>query len=138
MYNAKYIIPGILVFLALAFLPVAYNKGKTFEVKLELPRDAKECIEDVQVMRDKHMQILNDWRNTAVRDGERIYTNAKGKKFVKSLTNTCMSCHTDKTKFCDRCHTTVGVNPYCWDCHNLTPNQKTPIPPAAAGETGGH
>ena len=36
------------------------------------------------------MQILDDWRNTAVRDGERIYTNAKGQKFVKSLTNTCM------------------------------------------------
>ena len=50
MYNAKYIIPGILVFLALAFLPVAYNKGKTFEVKPELPRDYKECIEDTQVM----------------------------------------------------------------------------------------
>ena len=31
--------------------------------------------------------------------------------------NTCMSCHTDKAKFCDRCHDTVGVAPYCWDCH---------------------
>ena len=85
-------------------------------------------------MRDTHMQILNEWRNAAVRDGERIYVNSKGKKYVKSLTNTCMGCHTDKEKFCDRCHNTVGVAPYCWDCHNLSPNQKTPIPPAPTGD----
>ena len=139
MYNAKYIIPGIIFFLALIFAPVAYNLGKgAFEVKPELPKDQKDCIEDAQTMRDKHMQILNEWRNEAVRDGERIYVNSKGKKYVKSLTNTCMSCHTDKAKFCDRCHETVGVAPYCWDCHNLTPNQKSPIPLAQNGEAGGH
>ena len=67
------------------------------------------------------------------------YVNAKGEKYVKSLTNTCMRCHTDKEKFCDRCHTAMGMaSPYCFDCHNLKPDQKTPIPPAAAGETGGH
>lgn len=137
MYNAKYIIAGIGLFLVLVFLPTLVNMGKTFEVKPELPKDQKECIEDAQTMRDKHMQILNEWRNEAVRDGNRIYTNAKGKQYVKSLTNTCMGCHTDKEKFCDRCHLTVGVAPYCWDCHNLTPNQKTPIPPAPSGETGG-
>ncbi|UJX41808.1 sulfate reduction electron transfer complex DsrMKJOP subunit DsrJ [Desulfovibrio sp. JY] len=138
MYNAKYIIPGILFFLALIFVPVGYNMGKSFDVKPELPKDQKDCIEDVQVMRDKHMQILNDWRNSAVRDGERIYVNSKGKKYVKSLTNTCLGCHKDKAKFCDRCHDTVGVNPYCFDCHNITPNQKSPIPPAQTGEEGGH
>jgi len=138
MYNAKYIIPGILFFLALIFVPVGYNMGKSFDVKPELPKDQKDCIEDVQVMRDKHMQILNDWRNSAVRDGENIYVNSKGKKYVKSLTNTCLGCHKDKAKFCDRCHDTVGVNPYCFDCHNITPNQKSPIPPAQTGEEGGH
>ncbi|MGE4537203.1 MAG: sulfate reduction electron transfer complex DsrMKJOP subunit DsrJ [Desulfovibrio sp.] len=138
MYNAKYIIPGILFFLALIFVPVGYNMGKSFDVQPELPKDQKDCIEDAQVMRDKHMQILNDWRNTAVRDGERIYVNSKGKKFVKSLTNTCLGCHKDKAKFCDRCHDTVGVNPYCFDCHNITPNQKSPIPPAQTGAEGGH
>ena len=59
MYNAKYIIPGIIVFLALIFFPVFYNKGKLFEVKVELPRDQKECIEDVTTMReDSHPRIL--------------------------------------------------------------------------------
>ena len=138
MYNAKYIIPGILFFLALILTPVFYNLGKAYEVKPELPRDQKECIEDARTMRDKHMQILNDWRNEAVREGKRIYVNAKGQQYVKSLTNTCMSCHAEKDKFCDRCHNTVGVAPYCWDCHNLSPNQKTPIPLAANGDTGGH
>jgi len=28
-----------------------------------------------------------------------------------------MKCHTDKAKFCDRCHNYVGVTPNCWDCH---------------------
>ncbi|MHC1791408.1 sulfate reduction electron transfer complex DsrMKJOP subunit DsrJ [Solidesulfovibrio sp.] len=138
MYNAKYIIPGILFFLALAFVPVVYNMGRDFEVKPELPKDQKECILDVKEMREKHMQLLNEWRNEAVRDGSRIFINAKGQKFAKSLTNTCMTCHEDKAKFCDRCHDTVGVAPYCWDCHNLSPNQKTPTPPAAPAATGGH
>jgi len=134
MFNAKYIIPGLCLFLVLMFLPTFVGRGRPYEVKLELPKDQKACIEDTQVMRDKHMQILNEWRTEAVRDGNRIYTNAKGQKFVKSLTNTCMGCHTNKAAFCDRCHNTVGVNPYCWDCHNLTPTQKTPIPPAPDGE----
>ena len=29
----------------------------------------------------------------------------------------CLGCHEDKTKFCDKCHTYASVNPYCWDCH---------------------
>ena len=111
MYNAKYIIPGIIFFLALAFVPVVYNMGHKFEVTPELPKDQKDCVLPTQEMREKH---------------------------VKSLTNTCMSCHTDKAKFCDRCHDTVGVAPYCWDCHNLTPDQKSPIPPVAQAATGGH
>ena len=138
MYNAKYIIPGIIFFLALAFVPVVYNMGHKFEVTPELPKDQKDCVLPTQEMRDKHMQLLNEWRNEAVRDGNRIFVNAKGQKFAKSLTNTCMSCHPDKAKFCDRCHDTVGVAPYCWDCHNLTPDQKSPIPPVAQAAKGGH
>ena len=29
----------------------------------------------------------------------------------------CMSCHANKDKFCDRCHDYLAVKPYCWDCH---------------------
>lgn len=138
MYQAKYIIPGLIAFAALVIFPFAYNAGSSqFEVKLELPKNASECIEAKEVMRARHMQILNEWRDKVVRDGVHVYENSKGQKFDISLTNTCMECHTDKAKFCDRCHTPVGVSPYCWDCHNLSPKQAGPIPPVSQ-EAGGH
>jgi hypothetical protein len=141
MYNAKYLIPAMIVFIALMLFPFFYGVGKpTYEVKVELPKDQKECIESKEVMRERHMQILDEWRNAVVRDNVRIYTNAKGVKYSMSLTDTCMTCHAEKDKFCDRCHNDVGVSPYCWDCHNISPEQKTPIPPAveAPAEGGGH
>ena len=36
---------------------------------------------------------------------------------MKSLTNTCIRCHSNKDKFCDECHHFAGVQPYCWACH---------------------
>jgi hypothetical protein len=138
MYQAKYIIPGLIVFAALVLFPFVFNAGSTpFEVKLELPKNASECIEAKEVMRARHMQILDEWRDKVVRDGVHVYENSKGQKFDISLTNTCMECHTDKAKFCDRCHDPVGVSPYCWDCHNLSPKQAGPIPPVSQ-EAGGH
>lgn len=140
MYNAKYIIPGLIVFVALVLFPFFYNKSGPFEVKVELPPDMKECIEPVEVMRARHMQILDEWRDLVVRQNKRVYTNSKGKQFDMSLTNGCIECHAEKEKFCDRCHTPVGVNPYCWDCHNISPKQKTAIPPSAAStaQASGH
>lgn len=141
MYNAKYIVPAMIVFIALMLFPFFYGAGThKYEVQVELPKDQKECIESKEVMRERHMQILDEWRNAVVRDDIRIYVNAKGKKFSMSLTDTCMTCHTEKDKFCDRCHNDVGVNPYCWDCHNISTTQKTAIPPAAEApaEGGGH
>jgi len=35
----------------------------------------------------------------------------------KSLTGTCLSCHSSKEAFCNRCHEYVGADPYCWECH---------------------
>ncbi len=36
-----------------------------------------------------------------------------------SLTLTCLECHSNKDKFCDRCHDYLRVSPGCWDCHNV-------------------
>ena len=36
---------------------------------------------------------------------------------TKSLTLECLSCHSNKDKFCDECHEYLKVKPYCWDCH---------------------
>jgi len=123
MYHAKYIIPALIVFLAVVTFPF-WAKGKAgYRVDLKLPANQTECIESTEFMRTSHMQLLDQWRDKVVRDGERVYTNAKGVKYSMSLTNTCLSCHSEKDKFCDKCHNSVGVNPYCFNCHRTTPKE---------------
>jgi len=74
----------------------------------------KKCVESKEFMRAEHMKLLNDWRDSAVRDGARVYVNSEGKAYTISLQNTCMHCHSNKKKFCDECHTYMAVSPYCW------------------------
>ncbi|HCX02472.1 MAG TPA: cytochrome C, partial [Syntrophaceae bacterium] len=40
-----------------------------------------------------------------------------GRTFEKSLTGTCLQCHSNKEQFCDRCHNYVGAKPSCFNCH---------------------
>jgi hypothetical protein len=114
------IIIGLGLFIGLLCLPFVIGKGLTHEYKqpeLKLPANEKQCIESKEFMRREHMQLLNDWRDWALRDGKRIYTNHAGKEFTISLQNTCMECHKSRADFCDKCHADADVSPYCWDCH---------------------
>ena len=120
MYDAGKIITGLVIFIGLVTLPVWSGIGgssaaPTPVIKAELKGTS--CVEDTDFMRSRHMQLLNDWRNEVVREGKRTYTNKAGKKFEKSLSNTCMDCHSNKTEFCDSCHNYASVDPFCWDCH---------------------
>lgn len=125
-YGGK-IIAGLIIFLGLVTFPFWYHMGsaayKTPELKLPPKTVATECVESKEHMRAEHMQILDDWRDSVVRDGNRIYINAKGAGFDMSLQNTCMKCHDTKKDFCDKCHTAAAVSPYCWDCH-IAPKEK--------------
>lgn len=126
MYNAKFIIPGLIIFLALVLFPFVKGMGQP-EMKVELEKvknGSKECVLKTTEMRDSHMVLLNEWRDMALRDGKRVWTSPDGKKYDISLTNTCLQCHENKDKFCDKCHNEVGVNPYCFTCHNLSPVKK--------------
>ena len=76
-----------------------------------------QCVESAEYMRDSHMVLLDEWRDAVVREGHRTYVSSTGERHEMSLTKTCLGCHTDKSKFCDRCHDFVGEAPYCWDCH---------------------
>jgi formate-dependent nitrite reductase cytochrome c552 subunit len=88
---------------------------------LNIVSDSKECVEPTPYMRSRHMNLLDDWRQEAVRDGDRIYVGLGGVKYEKNLSGTCiLSCHSNREVFCDRCHEYVGVRPYCWDCHAPT------------------
>jgi hypothetical protein len=118
MYNAGKIILGLLLFVGLVTFPFWYNAGRAaVPPELVLPEKEKECVEPAQFMRAKHMELIDQWRNEVVRKGNRIYVGFNGKKYDMSLQNTCMGCHKEKEKFCDRCHNYVAVTPNCWSCH---------------------
>ncbi|MDI6756016.1 MAG: sulfate reduction electron transfer complex DsrMKJOP subunit DsrJ [Thermodesulfobacteriota bacterium] len=124
MHDTPKIIAGVLIFLSLATFPFWYGKGKTASPPL-LPIDTpeiqqltvKKCIEPASYMAVSHMELLNSWRDAVVRDGHHLYVNREGKKFSISLSQTCLSCHSNKDKFCDACHNYSGVKPNCWSCH---------------------
>jgi hypothetical protein len=128
MYNANKIIPGLIIFLGFATLPLWYNHGKAApapQPKIDTPviekMAKKQCVLPKAEMRGGHMQLLNDWRTEVVRNGQRIYVAADGMKYNMSLQNECMRCHSNKSQFCDQCHTYAGLyketEPYCWTCH---------------------
>jgi hypothetical protein len=120
MYDAKYIIPGLIVFVALMTFPIWKNMGNAGPVpKPEKPKEVTKCIEPAQYMRTSHMKILDDWRDQALREANRTPIEVNGIKYDRSLMNGCMKCHKEKKKFCDECHTYTSVKPYCWDCHFL-------------------
>lgn len=126
MQDGGKIITGIVIFVGLMTFPFWYNVGSAAyeRPELELPKDAKQCVEETEWMRAEHMSLLNEWRDIAVREGKRDYVGLGGKTYDMSLQNTCMECHKTKEKFCDRCHTTASVSPYCWDCH-IAPKEES-------------
>jgi hypothetical protein len=86
--------------------------------QLARPTAATACVAPTEFMRASHMVLLKDWQDAAVRTGTRTFTTADGRVFPMSLTGTCLrACHTDKSKFCDRCHDYAHVAPTCWNCH---------------------
>jgi hypothetical protein len=126
-YDGGKILIGLVIFVVLVTFPFWFNHGKAApapEPKLtEKAKAEKACIQPKNTMKSAHMQILNDWRNNVVRNADRIYETAEGKRFEMSLSNTCLDCHSNKTDFCDRCHDYAAVTPYCWDCHIDKPKE---------------
>ena len=129
MYDAKKIILGIMIFLTLITFPVWYNvaTGKAAYVpEPKITTTAKACVAPTEYMRLAHMQLLKRWRDEAVRENRREYTASDGTVYRKSLSNTCLDCHRNKTEFCDRCHDYAAVGqPDCWNCH-LAPEEVRP------------
>jgi len=119
MNDRAKIIAGFAVFVLLAAFPVWRTLAvatKTAPPKLELPEDAKRCIEDTQYMNAYHMDLLNRWRDAVVRNGEK-FTTVSGEKVEMSLEKTCLKCHSNAEAFCTRCHDYANVQPTCWACH---------------------
>ncbi len=124
LYNKGMIIAGIVVFLAVATFPLWYGRGQPVsppDLKLDTPAIAelkeKLCVEPAPFMRANHMKLLITWRDSVVREGNRVHRAADGKVHEISLTGGCLRCHSNKKEFCDRCHDYQGVSPKCWSCH---------------------
>ena len=115
------IIGGLVVFVVLVTFPLWHTLaagGEATQPELEYPVGESQCIEDTEFMRANHMDILNQWRNSVIRDGETAeYTASSGQQFTMSLTGTCMDCHDNRATFCTACHDYSNVTPKCWDCH---------------------
>jgi len=133
MYDGWKIIIGLIIFVGIATFPFLYDVGKASipppDPKIDTPEiqkmAVKKCVESKSFMKAEHMVMINDWRDAVVREGNRLYTSTGGQQYAMSLQNTCMKCHSNKTKFCDECHNYVGVKPYCWDCHIAPKEEKT-------------
>ena len=118
------ILAGIVVFLIATTLPFWYGRGKAVsppDLRLDTPviqqLQDKRCVEATPFMRSNHMKLLNTWRDSVVREGNRSYRATDGKVYHASLTGTCLECHSNKGQFCDRCHDYAGSKPACWNCH---------------------
>jgi hypothetical protein len=120
MYDAGKIIPGLLVFVGIVTIPMWYNAiagGEAAPPEIEKPEGYENCVAETEFMRRAHMDLVADWRDASVRDGDRVWVAHDGQRYLKSLTGTCLGCHTDKSASCDRCHEHLAVQPVCWDCH---------------------
>ncbi len=122
MYNKGTIIAGLALFVLFVTFPIWFNGLDAGPLpKPELPPGGeKQCVAPAAEMRDKHMQLLNEWRDDVLRTSDRVSVTVDGKEYRKGLQMACMQCHSNKEKFCDSCHEYAAVTPTCWDCH-LTP-----------------
>jgi len=120
MSDRTKVLIALVVVLVLAAFPTWQALGAAGDAgrpELDLPENETECVEDTEYMTARHMELLNQWRNSVVREGETEYTSTSGETYTMSLTGTCMDCHDNQETFCQRCHDYANVAPRCWDCH---------------------
>ena len=87
MYNSGKIIAGLIVFILFVTFPFLFNMGKASakpKPSIDTPvinqMQVKQCVESKDFMRTEHMQLLNSWRDSVVRNGDRIYVNKAGQE----------------------------------------------------------
>ncbi|MBW2654191.1 MAG: sulfate reduction electron transfer complex DsrMKJOP subunit DsrJ [Deltaproteobacteria bacterium] len=123
--NKNAIITGLIIFVLAVLSPFWFNMITATQAAPEpkllgKAKTEKNCVLNKYEMRANHMALLDEWRDSVVRNADRMYESANGHSFNMSLStgeNSCLGCHEDKTKFCDKCHTYASVDPYCWECH---------------------
>lgn len=87
------------------------------------------CVDDPQVMRRNHMDMLKHDRDLTMRAGDRR---------VKASLKGCIDCHasaktgtaTGPGEFCESCHAYAAVKLDCFECHS---NRARPAKAASPG-----
>lgn len=124
------ILAGLIAFFALATFAFWYPQvagGGAPPPVLKPAADGSHCIEEAAWMIPNHMGLLNDWRDAVVRgegqaDYYRSFSYEGDAPYEKSLTKTCLKCHTMQSeagtkRSCSQCHDYANVRPRCMDCH---------------------
>jgi hypothetical protein len=130
MSDKPVIMAGLAVFVVLATFPIWYKlvAGEGVpQPDREYPKNVPRCVEEGEWMVSNHMNLLRQWRDEVVRgDGQKKPYKSRdfGAEHLKSLTRTCMECHSRKDMCdtngdtsCTQCHNYANVEPECWDCH---------------------
>lgn len=134
MNDRPLILAGLTLFVGLVTTPIwhgALDRNAALAApQIQLPTQEKQCVAPASYMRTSHMQLLEHWRDEAVRDGQRQFIAFNGKSYEKSPTRTCLTeCHTDRKEFCERCHDYAAVSDSdCWHCHNDSPRASRGMP----------
>lgn len=123
------IIIGLALFVVLVTFPIwrAFGSAMPAPPDLAKPVRGTQCVEGTEWMKANHQQLLNQWRDTVVRQGRREYVSTDGTRHQMSLSKTCMDCHEDRQTFCNRCHNYADVQLTCWNCH-LDPSSEVTAP----------
>lgn len=121
----------LLAAMALTIAPVQRALAEVELPGLENHKGDK-CVDDTDYIRRHHPDLLRHHRDQVLR---------KGIRTEKYDLNRCVACHVNpktgsvasgKDDFCVACHSYVGVQLSCWDCHNPKPGTGKPLPAEAA------
>ena len=129
LYNGTWIVPGLALFMAFATFPFWMGRVRAREPGAFASRAAPPgitCVLPKAQMRERHMDLLKQWREEVVRQSDRTpVTLLNGATMERSLTNGCMKCHARVdwgayravATYCTDCHDYVGIKLDCWTCH---------------------
>ena len=104
---------GLILFVLLFTFPVLMNLGKSV-AKTQPPamlQDQKAMqeladklgVKNIDEFRERHKQVLAEWKDIVVRDGKRVYVTKDGREIPISLQNLA-----SQPQYCSDCHDMRG------------------------------
>jgi len=111
--NTRRQVIAVIILLMIILFPFGYSVychafSKTSpQIPKRPDKKYDQCVKDTVYMRYHHMDLLNDLRDQAVREG----------KYADIGIRTCKECHTSREQFCNKCHDAVNLSPDCFGCH---------------------